>query len=92
MILDWPAQLLRNTTGFDLDTEARDHCREIGLNMVRAPTVGTHPDFIAMIRELIQERLHPGKVQPRSLGPLGLYPEQCSPDCCRYEPLVKSEK
>ena len=38
---------------FDLDTEARELCAELGLNMVRAETVGTHPRFISMIRELI---------------------------------------
>lgn len=41
----------------DLDTQAAAHARSLGLNMVRAATVGTHPRFIAMIRELIQERL-----------------------------------
>ena len=37
---------------YDLDTEARALSEEIGLNMVRARTVGTHPAFISMIREL----------------------------------------
>jgi ferrochelatase len=41
---------------FDLDTQARELCRELGLQMVRAETVGTHPRFIRMIRELICER------------------------------------
>ena len=41
---------------FDLDTEAADICRELGLNMVRAATVGTHPRFVQMIRELIVEK------------------------------------
>ncbi|MGH9340260.1 MAG: ferrochelatase [Acidobacteriota bacterium] len=41
---------------YDLDTEARQLCSKIGLNMIRAATVGTHPAFIAMIRELIEER------------------------------------
>ena len=41
---------------FDLDTEARELCAELGLNMVRAETVGTHPRFISMMRELILER------------------------------------
>ena len=42
---------------FDLDTQARELCDELGLHMVRAETVGTHPRFIRMIRELICERL-----------------------------------
>jgi ferrochelatase len=41
---------------YDLDTEAMALCRELGLNMVRAATAGTHPAFIKMIRELILER------------------------------------
>jgi ferrochelatase len=42
---------------FDLDTQARELCAELGLQMVRAETVGTHPRFIRMIRELICERM-----------------------------------
>ena len=42
---------------YDLDEEARLVCEEIGLKMVRAGTVGTHPRFIGMLRELIAERL-----------------------------------
>src|SRR5262249_12574719 len=33
---------------YDLDTEAADLCRELGLNMIRAATVGNHPQFIGM--------------------------------------------
>ena len=32
-------------------------CDELGLKMVRARTVGTHPLFISMLRELIAERM-----------------------------------
>ena len=42
---------------FDLDTEAATLCDQLGLNMVRAATVGTHPRFVSMIRELIEERI-----------------------------------
>ena len=42
---------------YDLDTEARGLCEQFGLNMVRAATVGTHPQFVTMIRELIEERI-----------------------------------
>lgn len=42
----------------DLDTQARQHAESLGLNMIRAATVGTHPRFIAMIRELVEERLN----------------------------------
>jgi ferrochelatase len=66
---------------FDLDTQARELCGELGLNMVRAGTVGTHPRFIRMIRELIEERLKDD--QPRwALGVLGPRPDVCPADCC----------
>jgi len=34
---------------FDLDVEARETARELGLTMHRAPTVGDHPAFIDML-------------------------------------------
>lgn len=68
-------------TLFDLDTQARALCEELGLRMVRAETVGTHPRFIRMIRELICERID--EHQPRlSLGMLGIRPDFCPADCC----------
>lgn len=69
---------------FDLDEEARQLAEEIGLGFVRAPSVGTHPLFVAGLRELVQERLaEPGTVQPRTLGPLPASPDTCPPGCCR---------
>ncbi len=66
---------------FDLDTQARELCEELGLRMVRAETVGKHPRFIRMIRELICERMDQG--QPRlALGALGPRPDVCAADCC----------
>jgi protoporphyrin/coproporphyrin ferrochelatase len=66
---------------FDLDTQARELCDELGLQMVRAETVGTHPRFIRMIRELICERLD--ESQPRlALGSLPPRPDFCPVDCC----------
>jgi len=38
---------------WDLDNEARQTCLELGTPMARAGTVGTHPDFIAALREMI---------------------------------------
>jgi ferrochelatase len=66
---------------FDLDTQARELCDEFGLQMVRAETVGTHPRFIRMIRELICERLD--ETRPRlALGSLPARPDFCPADCC----------
>jgi protoporphyrin/coproporphyrin ferrochelatase len=65
---------------YDLDYEAQNLARELGLNMVRAATAGTHPAFIAMIRELILERIH--DEPPRFLGWRGPSHNVCPADCC----------
>jgi ferrochelatase len=39
---------------YDLDTEARAVCDELGVKMVRAGTVGTHPAMIEMIAEMVE--------------------------------------
>jgi ferrochelatase len=66
---------------YDLDTEAAALCRELGMNMVRAATAGTHPAFVKMICELILERLEPGR-EKRFLGTLGPAQDVCYPECC----------
>jgi protoporphyrin/coproporphyrin ferrochelatase len=66
---------------FDLDTEARQLAEEIGLNMIRAATVGCHPAFIGMIRELISERLTARPVR-LALGAHGPSHDICPLDCC----------
>jgi protoporphyrin/coproporphyrin ferrochelatase len=66
---------------FDLDVEAREAAEQSGVNLVRAQTAGTHPAFVTMIRELIQERLDPA-VTRRSLGTYGPGPDVCQPGCC----------
>ena len=66
---------------YDLDTEAMTLCRELGLNMVRAATAGTHPAFIEMIRELIMERID-STTPRRSVGTNGPRADVCAPGCC----------
>jgi protoporphyrin/coproporphyrin ferrochelatase len=41
---------------WDLDNEARETAEELGLAFARAATAGTHPAFVASIRELVEER------------------------------------
>jgi ferrochelatase len=41
---------------WDLDNEARQTAEELGLRFARAGTAGTHPAFVATVRELVQER------------------------------------
>ncbi|MFI4942566.1 MAG: ferrochelatase, partial [Burkholderiales bacterium] len=55
---------------YDLDLDARARAVELGLNLVRAATVGTHPRFVRMIRELVEERVLGTAVRP-SLGTRG---------------------
>jgi ferrochelatase len=44
---------------YDLDTEARRIAAELGVRMVRAGTVGTHPALIEMIAELAEQEHAP---------------------------------
>jgi ferrochelatase len=66
---------------YDLDIEARQLCDSLPLPMVRAKTVGVHPKFVEMIRELILERTSPG-VERRALGSLGPRQDLCEESCC----------
>ena len=53
--------------------QARELAESLGLHMVRAATVGTHPKFIAMIRELVEQRLS---------GAREAWPWPCEENCC----------
>jgi protoporphyrin/coproporphyrin ferrochelatase len=66
---------------YDLDIEARQLCESLNLPMARAQTVGIHPKFVAMIRELILERMNPN-LERRALGSLGPRQDLCAEDCC----------
>jgi len=66
---------------YDLDIEARQLCDSMSLPMARAKTVGVHPKFVGMVRELILERTSPG-VERLALGSLGSRPDVCAEDCC----------
>lgn len=65
---------------YDLDIEARQLCNSLGLPMARAKTVGVHPRFIGMIRELVLERT--AGAERRALGMLGARADICAEDCC----------
>ena len=66
---------------FDLDEEAKATAGELGLSLVRAGTAGTHPRFVSMIRELIEERLHPGGDR-RAVGRYPANHDVCPVGCC----------
>jgi len=66
---------------YDLDYEAAGVGRELGLNVVRAGTAGTHPAYVSMIRELVEERLGTNSAR-RSAGRFGPSPDVCPANCC----------
>ncbi|SER35953.1 ferrochelatase [Microlunatus flavus] len=70
---------------YDLDTEAVETARELGLPLARAATAGTHPAFVAALVDLVLERAAAARgEQPAKPvvegGPVGWY--DCEPDCC----------
>lgn len=66
---------------FDLDTQAKATAADLGINLVRAKTVGTDPKFIEMIRELVLERFVQNPAR-RFSGSRGANHDFCPLDCC----------
>lgn len=64
----------------DLDTLAADAARELGMTMIRAGTVGTHPRFAQGLVDLLEEYLV--GAAPQSLGELGPRRSPCQTGCC----------
>ena len=65
----------------DLDVEAAETANALGLNMVRAGTVGAHPAYVGMVRELIVERMAANPDRP-ALGARGPNHDYCPGGCC----------
>ena len=66
---------------FDLDTEAAAVCEELGMRMARAATVGTDPEFVRTVRDLIAERAWSLPERP-AVGLLPASHDVCPLDCC----------
>ena len=66
---------------YDLDVEAKSIADELGLVMVRAPTAGTHPRVIEMLRLLIAERMSDAPDRS-AVGHEGPAHDVCPADCC----------
>ena len=67
---------------WDLDVEAAAIAAGLGIRLTRTPTPGTDPRFVAMVRELVEERLDP--TAPRlALSGLGPAHDVCPRGCCR---------
>jgi ferrochelatase len=69
---------------WDLDTQARQRADEVGLAYVRAATPGTDPRFVAMIRELVHERVSDLPVDQRArIAGTAAAPDRCVAGCCQ---------
>ncbi|GAA3727883.1 ferrochelatase [Salinactinospora qingdaonensis] len=66
---------------FDLDVEASQTARDLGIAMTRARCPGTHPAFVAMVGELVAERTRGDP--PAGLSRHTSRVHVCPPDCCR---------
>ena len=71
---------------YDLDLQAQQRvAAELpGLVVTRAPTVGTDPRFVAMLRDLVVERLEAPEELPDH-GGVGTY-DRCPRTCCPPPP------
>jgi len=70
---------------YDLDTEAAETADELGLRMVRVPTVGTDPEFVSGLVDLLLERAGQarGEDPQRPAWPgSDVRPSVCRPGCC----------
>jgi ferrochelatase len=74
---------------FDLDVEAAAKAAELGLRARRTPTVGTDPEFVAMIVDLVAERGQPEGARQR-LGAQRPRPDVCPPGCCPPGPPAQA--
>jgi ferrochelatase len=66
---------------YDLDEEARRASDRLSLVMVRSATVGTHPRFVGMLRDLILERMTASPYR-RAVGLYGPSWDVCPDGCC----------
>lgn len=65
---------------FDLDHQAADTAAAVGIDMRRAPTVGTHPAFVTGLRQLVEEKTSNGPVL--WVGDAGPWPDPCPDGHC----------
>ena len=68
-------------TVYDLDIQIARVCDQLGVNMLRAGTIGAHQRFVSMIRELVVERIEASPTR-LALGTHGPSHDVCPADCC----------
>ncbi|WP_114905554.1 ferrochelatase [Ornithinimicrobium murale] len=70
---------------FDLDTEAQETAAEVGIEVLRVPTVGIDPQFVSGLADLVVERAAEarGESPERPSWPVAEpWPSVCAPGCC----------
>jgi protoporphyrin/coproporphyrin ferrochelatase len=68
---------------WDLDTEAKETCADLGLIFDRAPTPGTHQKFVTGLVDMICERTVENNISERpAMTKLGPWYDVCRPGCC----------
>ncbi len=73
---------------WDLDTEATETARGLGVLAVRAPTPGIHPAYVSGLVDLVLERRDGVPVVERpALTALGPWYDVCRSGCCENERL-----
>ncbi|HEX4902724.1 MAG TPA: ferrochelatase [Acidimicrobiales bacterium] len=65
---------------YDLDTQAASAADELGITMVRAGTVGTHPLFVRGLVDVLDEQLV--GATPVAIGGFGPRVTPCAAGCC----------
>ncbi|GAA2103785.1 ferrochelatase [Microlunatus panaciterrae] len=70
---------------YDLDTEAAQTARDLGLGFARAATAGVHPDFVRALVDLMQERAAVAREEEPAVPVIegsvaGRF--RCPADCC----------
>ena len=73
---------------WDLDTELRQACEEMGVTLERTPTVGLEPEFAGMVVDLAQAVAT--QVKPETLSTVTVQGctvngAPCAPGCCKKE-------
>ncbi len=66
---------------FDLDEEAKEKASNLGINFARAKSVGTHPLFVSMIADLVEERMGL-RINKDAIGELPPWHDVCPENCC----------
>lgn len=84
---------------YDLDTEALETAASLGLEAARAATVGTHPDFVDTVVDLLLERAAVERGEPVTRASVGfpgpsfdVAPRGCCPNLRADLPVLCSEE